>query len=301
MRRRLVQVALAALYLAVFAVPSSAQVFTGRIDATVKDSTGAVLPGVTVELTGIETRRAVTDSQGQVHFLSLAPGRYTLTATLSGFNTYKNDNVPIGAGSVIDLPIALTVGGVTQQVNVTADTPIVEAKRQTVSTNVSLDELQNIPSSRDPWVVLQTVPGVVVDRVNVGGAESGQQSNYQAKGAGTKDNTWNMDGIAITDMAALGSSPTYYDFDMFQGMQVTTGGADPSNPTPGVQLNFVLRSGTNAFRGSGRYYFENDGMQADNIASALEGQITSYNRVNTYFDTGIEGGGPIIKNKVFAW
>ena len=301
MTRRLVQVALATLYLAVFAVPSFGQVFTGRIDVTAKDSTGAVLPGVTVELTGVETRRAVTDSQGQVHFLSLAPGRYTVSATLSGFNAYKNDNVPVGAGSVVELAAAMTVGGVTQQINVTADTPMIEAKRQTVSTNVSLDELQNIPSSRDPWVVLQTVPGVVVDRVNVGGAESGQQSNYQAKGAGTKDNTWNMDGIAITDMAALGASPTYYDFDMFQEMQVTTGGADPANPTPGVQLNFVLRSGTNAFRGSGRYYFENDAMQADNVSSDLKGQILSFNRVNSYFDTGLEGGGPIVKNRVFGW
>ncbi len=86
MTRRLVQVALAALYLAVFAVPSSAQVFTGRIDITVKDGTGAVLPGVTVELTGVETRRAVTDTEGTVRFLSLAPGRYVVTATLSGFN-----------------------------------------------------------------------------------------------------------------------------------------------------------------------------------------------------------------------
>ena len=89
--------------------------------------------------------------------------------------------------------------------------------------------------------MLQTVPGIIVDRVNVGGAESGQQSNYQAKGASADENTWNMDGIAITDMGSLGSSPTYYDFDMFQEMQVTTGGADPANATPGVQLNFVLR------------------------------------------------------------
>src|SRR5260221_442559 len=92
----------------------------------------------------------------------------------------------------------------------------IEPRRQTIATNVTLQELQNIPSARDPWVVLQTVPGVVIDRVNVGGSESGQQSNYIAKGAGTGDNTWYMDGIPITDMSALGSSPSYYDFDMFQ-------------------------------------------------------------------------------------
>ena len=80
-----------------------------------------------------------------------------------------------------------------------------------------------------------------------------------------------MDGIAITDMASLGASPTYYDFDMFQEMQVTTGGADPANATPGVQLNFVLRSGTSKWRGTTRYYFENDDLQSDNVSSDLFG------------------------------
>ena len=186
----------------------------------------------------------------------------------------------MGAGSLVDLPVVMTVGGVTQSVNVTAETPVIQTKKQTVSTNVTLDELQNIPSARDPWVVLQTVPGIIVDRVNVGGAESGQQSNYQAKGAAGTDNTWNMDGIAITDMAALGSSPTYYDFDMFQEMQVTTGGADPSNPTPGVQLNFVLKSGTNKWRASGRYYWEGSSLQADNVDASIVGQLQSYNRAD---------------------
>ena len=183
----------------------------------------------------------------------------------------------------------------------TAATPVIEAKKQTISTNVTLDELQNIPSSRDPWVVLQTVPGIIVDRVNVGGAESGQQSNYQAKGAAGTDNTWNMDGVAITDMAALGSSPTYYDFDMFQEMQVTTGGADPANPTPGVQLNFVLRSGTNKWRGSARYYFENNDLQSDNVGSTNEGVLSSYNRTEFYKDYGAEGGGPLMKDKLWVW
>ena len=301
MSRRLVQVALTALCLAMYALPASAQVFTGRIDVTAKDGTGAILPGVTVEVTGPQTARSVTDTQGEAHFLNLAPGRYTVTATLSGFRDYKNDNVPVGAGSVVGLSVTMAVGGVTEAVNVQAETPVIEAKRQTVSTNVTLHELQNIPTSRDPWVVLQTVPGIIVDRVNVGGAESGQQSNYQAKGASGTDNTWNMDGIAITDMSALGSSPTYYDFDMFQEMQVTTGGADPSNPTPGVQLNFVLRSGTNNWRASSRYYFENNDLQSDNVPDDIFGSLQSYNRIEFYKDYGAEGGGPIVRDKLFVW
>ncbi|HUL71495.1 MAG TPA: TonB-dependent receptor [Vicinamibacterales bacterium] len=301
MSKRLVQVALMALCLLAVAAMASAQVFTGRIDVTAKDGTGAVLPGVTVEISGVMSANSVTDSRGEAHFLNLAPGKYVVTAKLSGFNNYKNDNVPVGAGSVVPLVVTLTVGNVATSVEVKAETPVLETKKVAIQTNVSLDELQNIPTSRDPWVILQTVPGVVVDRVNVGGAESGQQSNYQAKGARGQDNTWNMDGVPITDMAALGSSPTYYDFDMFQEMQVTTGGADVTTPTPGAGMNFVLRSGTNRFRGSARYYFENDSMQADNVSAALSSQIQSYNRTTKYFDTGFEVGGPIVKDKLWAW
>ena len=250
---------------------------------------------------GTQTDTAVTDAKGEAHFVNLAPGRYTVTAKLSGFTDYRNDNVPVNAGSIVPLGVTMSVGGLAEKVDVTSETPVIETKRQTVSTNVNLDELQNIPSARDPWVVLQTIPGIIVDRVNVGGAESGQQSNYQAKGANPDQNTWNMDGIAITDMGALGASPTYYDFDMFQEMQVTTGGADPANPTPGVQLNFVLRSGTNKWRGTSRYYFENNSLQSDNVSSDLFGQIASYNRVGEYKDWGVEGGGPILRNRIFAW
>ncbi len=301
MSRRLVQVALVALCLALSALPASAQVFTGRIDVTVKDSTGAVLPGVTVELSGIANARTVTDARGEARFLNLAPGRYGVSAKLSGFNDYMNNSVPVGAGSIVPLTVTLTVGGVAATVTVQAETPVIETRRQVVATNVSLDELQNIPSSRDPWVILQTVPGVIVDRVNVGGAESGQQSIYQAKGSSFDQNTWNVDGIAITDMAALGASPTYYDFDMFQEIQITTGGADPSNPTPGIQLNFVLKSGTNAWRGSGRYYFENNDLQSDNVATAIKGTLQSYNRTEFYRDYGAEGGGPAVKDKLWVW
>jgi Carboxypeptidase regulatory-like domain/TonB-dependent Receptor Plug Domain len=289
------------LLCAAIATPAAAQVYTGRIDVTIKDSTGSVLPGVTVEAVGTQTAVAVTDAQGEAHFVNLAPGRYTVNARLSGFAEYKNENVPVNAGSIVPLAVTLGVGGLAEKVDVTSETPIIETKRQTVSTNVNLDELQNIPTARDPWVVLQTVPGIIVDRVNVGGAESGQQSNYQAKGASDSQNTWNMDGIAITDMGSLGSSPTYYDFDMFQEMQVTTGGADPANPTPGVQLNFVLRSGTNNWRATSRFYFENDSLQSDNVSSDLRGELNGYNRVGEYKDWGFEGGGPLLRNRLYAW
>jgi hypothetical protein len=291
--------------LAIVAAPSWAQVSTGRIDASVADSTGAVLPGVTVEISGPQHQTAVTDTGGEAHFLNLAPGTYTVTAKLSGFSDYLNKSIGVATGSSVPLKISLSIAGVSTQVQVTGESPVVDTKKMGTSTNISVEELQNIPSSRDPWVVLQTVPGIIVDRVNVGGAESGQQSAYQAKGASGGENTWNMDGVAITDMAALGSTPTYYDFDMFQDMQVTTGGADISSPTPGVQLNMVLKSGANTPHGSTRMYFENEGLQSKNLSSDLAASIGGTtgkgSRMHQYKDYGFELGGPIIKNRLWAW
>jgi carboxypeptidase family protein/TonB-dependent receptor-like protein len=288
-----------------FAAPSSAQVYTGRVDVSVTDSTGAILPNVTVTLTGPHDATQVTDAKGEVHFLGLPPGIYTVSAKLEGFQEYKNTSVEVVTGGTVPLKAALAVGGVATQVDVRAESPTIDPKKLTTSTNVTQQELQNVPSSRDPWVVLQTVPGIIVDRVNVGGAESGQQSGYQAKGAAGGDNTWNMDGVAITDMAALGSSPTYYDFDMFQEMQVTTGGADLQNPTPGVQLNFVLKGGSNTPHGSTRLYYEDEGMQANNLPddlkASLGGTTGKGNRINKYSDYGFEIGGPIMKDKLWAW
>lgn len=287
------------------AMPAAAQIATGRIEVTVVDATGAVLPGVVVDLTGPQNGTFTTGPDGAARFLNLPPGTYQVKAVLAGFSDYNNPNIIVVAGGNVQLKATLAVGGVQQQVDVTAASPIIDAKKVGTATNVTLDELQNIPSARDPWVVMQTVPGIIVDRVNVGGSESGQQSGYQAKGASGADATWNMDGIPITDMAATGATPTYYDFDMFQEMNVTTGGSDMSLATGGVGLNFILKSGTNKLRGSARVYFENEDMQSNNMDAALATALGSPNgkgnRTDQYADYGFEVGFPIIKDKLWAW
>jgi hypothetical protein len=298
-------VVLVALVAWAMAMPAAAQVSTGRIELTVVDSTGAVLPGALVELTGPQAGSATTGADGSARFMNLPPGVYTVKSALQGFGEYLNKNVPVVAGGTVQLKATMAVGGVQQQVEVTAATPVIDAKKTGASTSVTLEELQNIPSARDPWVVLQTVPGIIVDRVNVGGSESGQQSNYQAKGATSGDSTWNMDGIPITDMAATGATPMYYDFDMFQEMNVSTGGSDLTSSTGGVALNFILRSGTDTPHGSARYYFENESMQSNNmpadLAASIGGTSGKGNRTEKYTDYGFELGGPLLKGKLWAW
>jgi hypothetical protein len=295
----------AALLVSFSVLPVSAQtLFQGRIDATVQDSQGGVVPGALVELAGPSAQNQVADASGEVHFLNLPPGQYTVTTTLTGFTTARIERVAVAAGTAVPLRIVLSVSGVAESVQVTAEPPVVDPGRQTITTSVSLDELQRIPSARDPWVVLQTVPGVIVDRVNVGGAESGQQSNYLAKGAGVVDNTWNLDGIPVTDLAATGSSPTYYNFDMFEEMSVTTGGASATNPTAGVQLNMQFKTGADRVSGAAHFYGAGEDLQSTNLPDDLldlAGPSGKGNRMKELSDTGFDLGGPIMRSRWWAW
>jgi len=294
--------------LVVFALvtPVFAQQYTGRIDVAIEDATGARIPGVSVEITGPLDQTMVTDARGEAHFVNLPVGAYQVRATIQGFNEYRNTNVPVVAGGSVPLSIKMVVAGTKETVQVTAQSPVIDTKKLGTVTSVTLDELQNIPTARDPWVVMQSIPGIAMDRVNVGGSESGQQAGYMGKGSMAAQTTWNVDGMPITDMSSL-SSPFYYDFDMFQEMSVGTGGADAKSATSGVQLNFMLKGGTNRFHGSARMFYENQSMQASNLDpadpnfSGVIGTSGKGNRTDYYKDMGGELGGPIVKDRWWFW
>ncbi|HEY0591630.1 MAG TPA: carboxypeptidase regulatory-like domain-containing protein [Thermoanaerobaculia bacterium] len=292
---------LAGICLLLLSVTAFAQFQTGNIFGNVVDKSGAALPGVTVTLTGGGAPRMfVTDQHGDFRFPSLSPGRYELRAELAGFGTATRA-VEVNVGSNAEVAVTLAPA-VEQTITVTAETPLLDVRKTGTGATVTKVELEQIPTARDPWVVLQQAPGVLMDRVNVGGNESGQQSQYVGKGVGGDQATWNVDGVNITDMAALGSSPTYYDFDSFEEMQVTTGGSDPRIQTAGVQLNMVTKRGTNDFRGSGRYFVTDNDYQAEaEIPAEAAGYLRGVNEIDNITDMGLEVGGPIIKDRLWLW
>ena len=141
---------LSAAMLSFASVPVAAQVYTGRIEVTAVDATGAVLPGATVEISGPQNETGVTDAKGSAQFLNLPPGTYTVVTRLTGFSEYRNTDVPVVVGGTVPLKVTLAIGGVAQAITVTAESPVVDPKRLTTQTNVTLTELQEVPSARDP-------------------------------------------------------------------------------------------------------------------------------------------------------
>jgi len=287
----------------VLTIPALAQTPGGSITGRVVDATGLSIPGVTVTLQGVDIKQTfVTEADGRYRFLDLAPGPYKLTSELQGFTTSVRERVIVDVGQAVDLPVRMEIGALTETVVVTAPSPIVDARQTGTATKFTADELSNIPSSRDPFSLMRSVPGVLVDRVNIGGNETGQQSNFVSKGTRPQDAVWTMDGVAITDMALTGSSPTYFNYDNFDAIHVSTAGQAITQQTGGAGLNFVVKRGTNLFHGGVRGYFDNESMEASNVPAELVARgvtpaTADHNKQIS--DYGAEIGGPLVRDN--AW
>jgi hypothetical protein len=288
---------------AALAGTAQAQVSGGSITGTAVDEQGGVLPGAIVTLQGVDvTQTATTDSEGRFHFLNLAPGPYKITVTLPGFTTIVRENIIVEVGRSVDLPIQMKIATLAEVITVSGASSVIDLKQTGTATNVTAEELTRIPTSRDPFAIMRSVPGVLVDRVNIGGNETGQQSNFASKGTRPQDAVWTLDGIVVTDMAATGASPTYYNFDNFEEIQVATAGQDIRQPTGGIGLNLIVKRGTNQFHGQARGYFDNDTLEGSNVPAELRALGINEDHADhnkQISDYGGEIGGPIFRDK--AW
>ena len=294
-----------ALMLVLGASAAVAQQQTGEIYGRASDNSGAVLPGATVTVAGpalIQPRVAVTSESGTYRVPELPIGTYSVTFELAGFRSMVLQDIRVTIGFRAQVNGNLELSTVQETVTVTGASPLVDTREVGTSTAFDLETMQNIPSARDPWVMLERTPGIFMDRANVGGNQSGQQSGYISRGASTTNNKWSVDGVDITDMAATGASPMYYDFDMLEEMQVTTGGADVTQQTGGVGINLVTKSGTDRFKGNARFLVTDEELQGDNITPELKAQgAGSGAPIQNIKDYGFDVGGPIAKGKLWYW
>jgi Carboxypeptidase regulatory-like domain/TonB dependent receptor len=247
-----------ALWAVLLAMPALAQEQSGSIQGTVKDSTGAVLPGATVEAktaTGVVST-AISDSQGIYRFPALQPGTYTVSATLQGFSPAKVDNAVLSLGQLLTINHTLALGAVTETVQVAAESPLIDVKQNATFAVVSKDVIDRIPKGRDFTTVIAMAPGANSEN-RAGGISIG--------GASGSENRYIVDGIDTTNLQTGASGKTFV-FDFLDEVQVKTSGYNAEFPgaTGGV-VNAITKSGNNRFHGAaGTYYTNNDSLKGAN-------------------------------------
>jgi hypothetical protein len=279
------------------------QTQTGSIEGRVNDKTGAVLPGVSVTLASpvlLTAQVRATDQSGRYVFVNLVPGTYTLTFELSGFQKLVREGLIVSVAKTITIDVTLEVAGVQEAVTVTGATPEVDLTSTNVATNLDQGLLQEVPTSRDVWSILQTqAPAVVLDREDVGGSEGGLQAVFSVRGTTWHQNTYSMNGVNVTDPAATGATDFYFDYDSFEEINISTGSHSAEVATPGVYLNLVAKTGTDNFRGGAAYYYENSSLVSDNIDQELrDAGVSRGSSINLFSDFTAQFGGPIAKDKL---
>ena len=294
--------------LLIFALSLSAQLRTGEIQGKVVSKEGLPLSGVKVTLSRplAADQKAVTGRSGIFRFPGVSPASdYGVKAELPDFKTAARSGVVVALGGRVSVDLVLEPGKPEELVSVTTPSPAIDRTRFTSGASFGWTELQTLPTARDPWVIVQLVPGVMLDRENVGGNESSEQSHFVARGDSTNgiDNTWIVDGIDVSDSIELGLSDINYDFDAIDTLSVTTGGAaDVTQQTAGIAVNLLTRRGGNKIAGTARFFLTDHAFQSDNLTTALRSKgVPNTNKIQQIRDFGASVGGPLVKDRIWAW
>jgi hypothetical protein len=324
---------LAGAFLCLTLLPPTAFAQQATIAGVVKDASGAVLPGVTVEISSpalIEkTRSTVTDGSGQFQIIQLVPGTYSVTVSLQGFNTYKRDGVEVSGSGVVTVNAEMKVGEIAETITVTGQTSLVDVRSAGVQKVVTKEIVDAVPTGRlginlaalQPGIILGAGGGVGQSNTNalasqdVGGTSGDTFTDLSIHGGKPAEQRQTIGGLSAATTIRFGeslsSSPS---FTAMQEMTVNTSGADASMSGGGVQINYVPRDGGNTYKGLLFYSFANGGMQGTNYSSGTRdtngnctpadsmycrGLTTQPGALKTVYDFNPGFGGPILKDKLW--
>ena len=225
----------------------------GSIEGVVKDTSGAVLPGVTIEAKSPSgaTVATTSDNAGVYRFPSLAPGMYSLTANLSGFAPRTQENVEVSLGQIKKVDFALAVAGVAESVQVTAESPLVDVKQTARQTNIRAEQVELLPKGRDFTTLVTQAPGA---------NQEAKLGGLSIDGASAGENRYIIDGMETTNLQT-GVSGKNVIADFVDEVQVKSSGytAEFGGAMGGV-VNVVTKSGTNNVHGNGLFYFQGSSL-----------------------------------------
>ena len=281
----------------------------GTVAGNVKDASGAVLPGVTVEVASpalIEkVRSAVTDSSGQYRIVNLPPGTYSVTFSLPGFSTVKRDALDVSVNFTSTVDAEMKVGSVEETITVTGESPIVDIQSAATARSVTSETFKELPSGGS-WIQMAAlVPAIRASNTDVGGV-LGDQTGAQvsAHGARPDDGVSMIDGLRIGNMY-ISSNLTNMSLSplLFDQVDIQLSGQSGETGTNGVIMNAIPKAGGNRFSGSALVNGSGPKLQASNITPDLQarGLSGAASKLKTLYDLNGAVGGPIKQDKVWFY
>ena len=240
--------------LGVLLLPAAA-LAQSAIAGTVRDTTGAVLPGVTIEASSpvlIErTRSVTTDSEGRYAVVDIRPGTYTITFTLAGFNTFRREAVEVPTNTTVPINAEMKVGALEETVTVAGASPVVDVQNTQRQQVMTRDLLDAIPSARNMQSVGALVPGIRLNIPDVGGTQQTEQTYMATHGNASRDNTILLDGLPAQTNLLDGQVQNYIDNALIAEATYQTSGVMAESSGGGVRVNLIPKDGGNTVHGSG--------------------------------------------------
>jgi hypothetical protein len=270
----------------------------------VKDSSGAVLPGVTIEAASpalIEkTRSAVTDGSGQYQIIDLRPGTYTVTFSLAGFSSVKREGVELAGAGVVTISADMKVGNVTETINVSGETPVVETQSTRRQSVIDSKTINDLPVARGYGGILAAVPSM--QGAPASSSVSAFVPFFTAHGGPANEGTVQLDGLNVgAAFNGGGVSGNAYDVANAQEMQLTISGNLGEAETGGPILNIVPKTGGNTFKGTIFGSGSGSSLQANNIDAALLAQGITAAALIKVWDYSAAVGGPVVRDKLWFY
>jgi hypothetical protein len=271
----------------------SAQRTTGGITGTVKDGTGAVLPGVTVDLAGeyvMGAQTSITNENGVYRFLNLSPGTYNLAFTITGFAPFNRNGLVVAVGMTTEENVTLQLTSVSESITVTGASPVVDTIASDVGTNYDKEWVTNAPIARNSFHdFIASAPGVV--------ASSRAPASAMVYGSAIDDNSYQLDGTDVTD-AFFGQALATPNTDAIEEIEILSLGAPAEyGSVQGAVFNVVTKQGSNTFHGDANFYYQNDALTDKNTTEEDDDGFPFY-RDSSPEITG-QLGGPITKDKLW--
>jgi hypothetical protein len=287
---------------AVLLLPESASA-QSQINGVIRDESGGVLPGVTVEASSpvlIErVRSAVTDDQGRFIIVDLRPGLYRITFTLTGFNTVVRDGVEVPGGVAVTANADLKVGSLEETITVSGQTPLVDVTQATRTQVLTRDLIDALPSTRNIMSVGMMVPGIRLGTPDVGGSRQMEQTNPRGHGIAAKHTVQHIDGMSVNSQETS-NQQSYVNDALSAEVTVSTSAHPAEIQSGGLRTNMIPKDGGNNVSGSIFFGGSDGNWQSDNVDDAMRAQnFTRANGIAHIQNFNGSMGGPIWRDKLW--